>query len=66
MTEFDEAIAKAPIRPPTVRPGRIRRWLAICCIAMALAAVAHIIAADPIGRLQADLAMLERIQQARN
>lgn len=66
MTEFDDTIGKALIRPPIARPGRIRRWIAIGCIAMALAVVGHIIAADPIGRLQADLAMVERIQQARN
>lgn len=52
---FDTAIGSAATPRRAARPGRIRRWLAGIFITMIALIIAHIIAADPIGRLCADL-----------
>lgn len=49
---FDTAIGRAATPRPGAQPGRIRRWLAITAI---LIVTGHVIMADPIGRLKADL-----------
>lgn len=57
---FDTAIGSAHTpRPTTARPGRIRRWLAITAL---LLVAAHVVAADPLGRLRADLRLAAAMQ----
>ena len=59
---FDTAIWSAHTpRPSTARPGRIRRWLAITAL---LLVAAHVVAADPLGRLRADLRLAAEMNPA--
>lgn len=55
---FDNTIGRAAIRPTTqrkARPGRIRFWLKMAGVTLALLVAAHIVAADPLARARADI-----------
>lgn len=58
LSEFDRTIARATIRPtpPKARPGLIRTCLIAATACAGALVIAHIAAAGPLARLEADLA----------
>lgn len=61
---FDTSILAAPVRPRMPnqnRAGRIRRWISAGAVVALVAVAAHLIVADPLGRLRWDIAWAGRV-----